>query len=35
MAIKIIALGPIGYASNKLNCFDASICALSVVELRK
>ncbi len=33
MIIKIIGLGPVGYVTNKLNCFDASICLLSIVEL--
>ena len=32
MVIKIVALGPMGYASNKLNLFDGIICMVSIID---
>jgi hypothetical protein len=35
MGIKLIALNPIGYIKEPMNCFDGSIVALTVFDLGK
>ena len=35
MAMKIVALGPLAYANNKLNLFDGLICLFSVLDMGK
>ena len=35
MGIKLIALNPIGYIKEPMNCFDGSIVALTIFDLGK